>query len=125
MTVPLASAGSPPLAVTARPADASVRQTPPDRADPCTVVILGAAGDLTKRKLLPALYQLAREDLLAGDFRVLGVSRETIGLDGFRSLMRGAVEQSDEIPGEIDESVWDALVNKLHYVAGAVRSPAT
>ena len=94
MSVPAAAT---PVAVSARPSGAHRAIPSPDRADPCTVVIFGAAGDLTRRKLLPALYQLAREDLLANDFRVLGVSRETIGDDGFRSLMRTAVGQSDEI----------------------------
>jgi glucose-6-phosphate 1-dehydrogenase len=88
-------------------------------------VILGAAGDLTKRKLLPALYQLAKEDLLAGDFRVLGVSRETLGADGFRALMRTAVEQSDEIADGIDDTVWTRLSSKLHYVAGDLTAPTT
>ncbi len=114
-----------PVAVTARPSGAQPVIPSPDRADPCTVVIFGAAGDLTRRKLLPALYQLAREDLLANDFRVLGVSRETIGDDGFRTLMRTAVGQSDEIDGGVDDASWNSLAGKLHYVAGDLTAPAT
>ncbi len=113
------------VAVHARPAEADVQLPRPDRADPCTVVILGAAGDLTKRKLLPALYQLAKEDLLASEFRVLGVSREAIGADGFRTLMRAAVESSDEIADGIDDAVWETLSSKLHYVAGDLTAPET
>ena len=47
-----------------------------ERADPCTMVIFGATGDLTRRKLFPALYQLAAEHLLAPHFAVLAVGRE-------------------------------------------------
>jgi hypothetical protein len=47
-----------------------------ERADPCTMVIFGATGDLTKRKLFPALYSLAAEHLLAPRFAVLAVGRE-------------------------------------------------
>jgi glucose-6-phosphate 1-dehydrogenase len=107
-----------PLAVTARPTETPAPRRAPERADPCTAVILGASGDLTKRKLLPALYQLAKEDLLSPDFRVLGISREPMGDDAFRATMRTAVEQSDEITGGIDEKVWEGLAAKLHYVAG-------
>ena len=106
-----------PLAITARPTETPAKRHSPERADPCTAIILGAAGDLTKRKLLPALYQLAKEDLLSPDFRVLGISREPLGTDGFRTLMRTAIEQSDEIVGGVDEKVWEGLVEKLHYVA--------
>ena len=108
----------PPLAITARPMEALAARRAPERADPCTAVILGAVGDLTKRKLLPALYSLAKEDLLSPDFRVLGIAREPMGKDGFRALMRTAIEQSDEITGGIDEKVWDELATKLHYIAG-------
>src|SRR5688572_24731605 len=113
------------VAVTARPSETHLQLPRPDRADPCTVVILGAGGDLTKRKLLPALYQLAKEDLLASDFRVLGVSREPIGPDGFRAMMRSAIEGSDEIADGIDDAVWNTLSARLHYVAGDLTAPST
>ncbi|HEX6641732.1 MAG TPA: glucose-6-phosphate dehydrogenase, partial [Thermoanaerobaculia bacterium] len=114
-----------PLAITARPTEGHAIRRAPDRGDPCTAIILGAAGDLTKRKLLPALYSLARENLLSPDFRVLGISREPLGTDGFRALMRTAIEQSDEISGGIDEAVWKDLVERLHYVAGDLTAIAT
>ena len=119
------AAGVHPLAITARPTEAPARRRSPERGDPCTAIILGAAGDLTKRKLLPALYQLAKEDLLSPDFRVLGISREPLGVDGFRSLMRTAVEQSDEISGGVDEAVWEDLAARLHYVAGDLTARST
>ena len=123
MTAP--AAGASPVAVTARPSGGQIAIPSPDRADPCTIVIFGAAGDLTRRKLLPALYQLAKEDLLSPDFRVLGVSRETIGNEGFRELMRTAAGQSDEISGGVDDRIWETLSTKLHYVAGDLTAPQT
>src|SRR5262249_50333323 len=54
---------------------------------PCTMVIFGASGDLTKRKLVPALYSLARDRLLPSAFSVLGVARRDIGDQGFREQM--------------------------------------
>ena len=65
-----------------------------DRADPCTVVIFGAMGDLTKRKLMPALYELMKEGLVDPEFAVLGVGRESCDNDDmFRARMREAIEQ--------------------------------
>ena len=60
--------------------------------EPCTVVIFGASGDLTKRKLVPALYSLARERLVPPGLTVLGFARRPIGDDGFRAAMREGVE---------------------------------
>jgi glucose-6-phosphate 1-dehydrogenase len=86
-------------------------------ADPCTMIILGAGGDLARRKLMPAIYQLAKEHLLAQDFAVVGVAREAIGDAGFRQAMRDALEKSDEIKG-VDPEVWAWLEPRLFYVAG-------
>ena len=58
------------------------------KADPCTIVILGANGDLAKRKLLPALYQLAKDGLLPDSCSVLGMAREEMNDDKFRALMQ-------------------------------------
>ena len=54
---------------------APVSQQPERTPDPCVVVIFGASGDLTKRKLLPALYHLEQANLLPKDFAVVGVAR--------------------------------------------------
>ena len=71
-----------------------------DRADPCTMVIFGAMGDLTKRKLMPALYELMKEGLVDPEFAVLGIGREACDDDqAFRTRMREAIEQSDEVHG--------------------------
>jgi glucose-6-phosphate 1-dehydrogenase len=89
-----------------------------ERADPCTMVIFGATGDLTKRKLFPALYQLAAEHLLAPDFAVLGVGREATETDeSFRERMRVALSESDEVK-KFDDAVWQRLAARTYYVGG-------
>src|SRR5215218_8281951 len=75
------------------------------KADPCTMIILGAGGDLSRRKLLPAIYQLAKDNLLPGDFAMVGVAREPLDDDTFRTMMREALAKSDEIRG-VDEECW-------------------
>ena len=82
------------------------------------MVIFGATGDLTKRKLFPALYQLAAEHLLAPGFAVLGVGREAGENDqSFREKMRAALSESDEVK-RVDEEVWQWLVQRIFYVGG-------
>ena len=88
------------------------------RAEHCTMVIFGATGDLTKRKLFPALYQLAAEHLLAPGFAVLAVGREA-GLtdEKFRERMREALGESDEIK-KVDEEVWKEFEKRIFFVGG-------
>ncbi|MEX2178744.1 MAG: glucose-6-phosphate dehydrogenase [Gemmatimonadaceae bacterium] len=107
-----------PRRVAARPSQV-LRSLGDDRrfADPCTIVIFGANGDLAKRKLLPAIYQLAQDKLLPAGCDVLGVAREEMDDDRFRAMMREAVSSSDEIPA-FDEQVWNALAPRMHYTSG-------
>jgi glucose-6-phosphate 1-dehydrogenase len=86
-------------------------------ADPSTVIIMGAMGDLTRRKLMPAIYQLAKEGLLPEDFAVLGAAREGGTDESFREAMHEALSKSDEIKG-VDDFVWEWLRPRLHYVSG-------
>lgn len=82
------------------------------------MVIFGATGDLTKRKLFPALYSLAAEHLLASRFAVLAVGREASETDqSFREKMRAALSDSDEVK-HIDESVWNWLAQRIFYAGG-------
>src|ERR1022692_3033310 len=62
----------------------------------CVIVIFGANGDLTKRKLLPALYRLAFDRRLAAGFAIVGISRTPLSDDDFREKMRASVEQFSE-----------------------------
>ena len=95
-----------------------------DRADPCTMVIFGAMGDLTKRKLMPAVYELMKEGLVDQDFAVLGIGREACDSDDvFRARMREAVQHSDEVHG-FDAELWNALCERLHYICAELADPA-
>ena len=93
------------------------------RADPCTIVILGANGDLAKRKLLPAIYQLAKDKLLPEGTDVLGIAREEMGDDAFRARMHEATRASAEI-SEFDEGVWERLAARMHYSSGDLSDAA-
>jgi glucose-6-phosphate 1-dehydrogenase len=88
-----------------------------DKADPCTLVIFGAAGDLTKRKLIPAIYYLAEQKLLPDNFALLGVARDVNTDEGYRALMRKAMDTSDEIH-RVDDAVWQWLCERTFYANG-------
>jgi glucose-6-phosphate 1-dehydrogenase len=81
---------------------------------PTTLVIFGATGDLAKRKLLPAIYNLAHEGALPERFNLIGVSRSDIGDDGFREIARESIaEFSRRAP---DQRVLDSLLGRIRYV---------
>ncbi len=81
------------------------------------MVIFGASGDLSKRKLLPALYRLAYERRLPSTFSIVGISRTPLTDDAFRDRMRKAVKQFLE-DSPFDEGLWKSFAANLHYVAG-------
>jgi glucose-6-phosphate 1-dehydrogenase len=83
--------------------------------DPCTLVIFGASGDLTQRKLFPALYSLAFRRLLPEHFAVVGASRSAESDDEFRERMKAAVQENSRDPFRDD--VWEPLADGMHYVA--------
>ena len=114
-----------PRHVAARPSEVR-RLLGEDRrqADPCTIVILGANGDLAKRKLLPAIYQLEKDGLLPAGCDVLGIARDAQDDDRFRAMMLEAVKASDEI-SEFDEAVWRSLAPRMHYTNGDLSDPAS
>ena len=80
---------------------------------PCTLVIFGATGDLTKRKLVPGLYSLAQERLLPQDFAVIGFARRDKTHDVFRQEMRQAVQEFARYP--LDETLWETFASRLYY----------
>ena len=107
--------------VSARPTGA-VRAAARERADPCTLVIFGALGDLSRRKLLPAIYQLMKEHLVAEQFNVLGVGRDDTQTDDtFRASMRTALQNSDEVHG-FDNELWQELCKRLFFVSADLTS---
>jgi glucose-6-phosphate 1-dehydrogenase len=80
---------------------------------PCTLVIFGATGDLTKRKLVPGLYSLAQERLLPSDFAVIGFARRDKTHDVFRQEMRQAVQEFARYP--LDNRLWETFASRLYY----------
>ena len=93
------------------------------RVPECVVVIFGANGDLTKRKLIPALYRLAYDRRLSADCAVIGISRTPMGDDQFRDKMQDAVKSFSE-DTEFAPEVWDAFARGLFYVTGDVNDDA-
>jgi glucose-6-phosphate 1-dehydrogenase len=77
------------------------------------VVLVGATGDLARRKLLPGLFHLAKAGFLP-DWRVIGVSLDEIDADGFRSLAREAIDQF--FSRSVDGADWSAFAEKMNYV---------
>jgi glucose-6-phosphate 1-dehydrogenase len=92
-------------------------------AEPTAVVIFGATGDLTERKLLPALYALAREMFLPARFAVVGSSRREMTDEAFRRYAHEAVTRFGRIKPE--PRSWEAFAEGLSYVAGSFDDPAT
>ena len=92
------------------------------KVEPCTVVIFGSAGDLTRRKLIPALYYLAEHRLLPEGFRLLGVGRDKMTDAGFAVAVRAALDSSDEIRS-VKPETWSWMAERLHYAAGDLATP--
>jgi glucose-6-phosphate 1-dehydrogenase len=91
------------------------------RPEPCVMVIFGASGDLTKRKLFPALYSLAYRQLLPGKFGIVGVARTEESDHDFRERMKAAVQEFGR--DDFREDVWDWLADGMHYVADQDKLP--
>src|SRR5579884_2620033 len=81
-----------------------------------TLVIFGASGDLTARKLVPSLFRLDRKGRLPPELRVVGVARSPFSDDAFRDKMAGAVREHAK--GDWDEAAWARFARRLHYVPG-------
>ena len=91
---------------------------------PLTVVIFGASGDLTARKLVPALFNLAQKKRLPEEARILGVARSELTDDAFRQQMRKKVEEALTGASEhFDPAKWAAFAQRLHYVATDATKP--
>ena len=82
----------------------------------CVLVIFGASGDLTKRKLIPALYNLALEKRLPERFAVVGYARSEMTDESFRDKMREAVKEFSRTG--LKDDVWQQFANTLYYVRG-------
>ncbi|HEV2419105.1 MAG TPA: glucose-6-phosphate dehydrogenase [Terriglobia bacterium] len=82
----------------------------------CAMVIFGASGDLTERKLVPALYYLSKAGLLPDGFSVIGCSKTPYTSESFRDKMRKAVKKYLEVPAG-DDGALDAFTRDVHYIA--------
>src|SRR4051812_35834144 len=86
-------------------------------ASPCALVIFGASGDLAKRKLIPAIYELAREKLLPEKFVLVGYARSQMNDDQFRQECRDAIKQFARTK-PVDEKIWDRVEKTIYYLPG-------
>jgi glucose-6-phosphate 1-dehydrogenase len=85
-------------------------------ADPCVMVIFGAGGDLTGRKLIPALYNLAKADLLSREFAIVGLSHGAMSTDQFREKVSADVKHY--AGGDVDQDIVEWFAKRLYYVSG-------
>src|SRR5882757_4790574 len=85
-------------------------------APPTVVVIFGASGDLTARKLIPAVYNLGFDNLLPSDFYLVGYGRKPIPDEEFRTLASDAIKEFSR--RELNADVWSRIANQTSYVAG-------
>ncbi len=83
--------------------------------DPCTMVIFGASGDLTKRKLIPAIFDLVRDGMLPSGFTIVGVGRTAMTHDSFREYMFGAMKEFGRLQ-DSEKILWDTFAKGLFYV---------
>lgn len=90
-------------------------------APPTVLIIFGASGDLTSRKLIPALYNLSLDHLLPSEFHLVGFGRKSLSDDAFRELSKKAVEEFSRRP--IDDDSWSFLHQRLHYHSGGYDDP--
>ncbi len=93
------------------------------KPSPCIMVIFGASGDLTFRKLIPALYDLVADDLLPPEFAMIGFARKPKTNDQFRQEMRQAVEEFARCK-PINPTIWERFARALHYQQGDYHTPA-
>ncbi|MGJ3254349.1 MAG: glucose-6-phosphate dehydrogenase [Elainellaceae cyanobacterium] len=82
--------------------------------EPCVFVIFGAGGDLTKRKLFPALYNLGLNGLLPKEFAIAGVAHTDLDTDSFRQRMRDEIHEFSQ--NSIDSELWDWLEQRTYYL---------
>jgi glucose-6-phosphate 1-dehydrogenase len=90
---------------------------------PCIMVIFGVDGDLAKRKLFPALYNLIAGRFLPERFAIVGLDRVEMTTEEFREKLNRAI--GEYLPVDADRSVWQALSERVHYLAGNFQEGST
>src|SRR5208283_2323511 len=86
-------------------------------ADPCTVILFGASGDLAKRKVLPAMYDLAQYNSLGERYSIVGFARTPMTNESFRDMAGEAAKTISEV-GPIDPAKWNEFASNLYYAHG-------
>src|SRR4051812_31098283 len=92
-------------------------------APPCAMVIFGASGDLTKRKLIPALCNLAIQKLLPHDFAVVGVARTEMSDEEFRQKIRDGLKEF--ATGPVGDEILEWLMPRIAYISGEFSEAST
>src|SRR5262245_9778637 len=101
------------------------------RPSPATMTIFGAGGDLTKRLIMPALYNLVRAGKLPNEFAIIGVDRNDQTTHAWRQSLTGTMQTFARVGGRegkgeaIDEQAWSWLVGRMHYMRGDFTQPET
>lgn len=104
------------------------RATGAKPADPCAIVIFGAAGDLTKRLVVPALYNLSCAKLLSQDFAVVGVDLANNTTQDWHASLAGMLEEFVGAEGEnakVDQNAWQWLTQRMSYMQADLNDPAS
>ena len=83
--------------------------------EPCAMVIFGGSGDLTRRKLVPALYNLSRKRMIPGGFTILGISRSPMKDEEYRSRLREWVDKAEEAAPS-DPETWEPFSQGIYYL---------
>ena len=86
-------------------------------AEPCSVILFGASGDLAKRKVIPAMYDLAQHDSLGERYAIVGFARTPMTDESFRATIGEAAKTISEV-GPIEPAKWDEFSSNLYYSAG-------
>ena len=85
--------------------------------EPCAIILFGASGDLAKRKVIPALFDLAAHDSLGERYSIVGFARTPMTDESFRNTAGEAAKTISE-GGPVDPAKWNAFANNLFYSAG-------
>src|SRR5262249_6241381 len=99
-------------------------------APPCAMVIFGATGDLTKRLVVPALYNLVNAKRLPDEFRLVGIGRNAESIDQWRRHLGDAITEFAPRGGEfaadrIDQAAWRWITDRMSYQQGDLNDPGT
>src|SRR6266567_544233 len=105
----------------AKPAPPEPTEAPTRKADSCVMVIFGASGDLTKRKLIPALCNLAASKILPDQFAIVGFAYNDLTTESFRKELTEEIKQFATCP--VSPELWAWFVKRIYYVRGEFQDP--